>query len=84
MPSAESSARLRSLAKSNIDVKIYQGSGHGLEDPEGKGDRFLREDALRDIRYFIYRSIPNNPGVNLSLLITPITEYERQGASALG
>ena len=37
VPSAESAARLRSLGKSNIDVRIYAGSGHPLEDPEGTG-----------------------------------------------
>ncbi len=54
VPSAESAARLRSLGKSNIDVRIYEGSGHPLEDPEGTGNSIFREDALKDIRDFIY------------------------------
>ncbi len=53
VPSAESAARLRSLGKSNIDVRIYEGSGHPLEDPEGTGNSIFRGDALRDIRDFI-------------------------------
>ena len=54
VPSAESAAKLRSLGKSNIDAKIYEGSGHALEDPKGTGDSVFREDALKDIRDFIY------------------------------
>jgi uncharacterized protein len=48
-----SSARLRSLGKPNIDVKVYDGSGHALEDPPGQGNRIFRSDALSDIRDFI-------------------------------
>ena len=58
VPSAESAARLQALGKSNIEVKIYEGSGHPLEDPEGTGNSIFREDTLRDIRDFIYLSIP--------------------------
>ena len=46
VPSEKSAARLRSLDKSNIQVKIYEGSGHALEDPEGQGSSIFREDAL--------------------------------------
>ena len=46
VPSAESATRLRALDKANIDVRIYEGSGHALEDPEGQGDRIFREEAL--------------------------------------
>lgn len=45
--------RLRSLHKPNIEVEVYSGSGHALEDPEGKGDRIFRADALQRIRDFI-------------------------------
>ena len=53
VPSAESAARLRSLGNSHIAVRLYEGSGHALEDPVGQGQRIFREDALRDIRDFI-------------------------------
>ena len=56
VPSSESAAILRSLGNPNIEVKIYEGSGHALESPEGKGRSIFREDALRDIRDFIYSS----------------------------
>lgn len=56
VPSSESAAILRSLGNPNIEVKIYEGSGHALESPEGKGSSIFREDALRDIRDFIYSS----------------------------
>lgn len=36
-----------------IEVKVDEGSGHALEDPEGHGghgDNIFREDALEEIR----------------------------------
>ena len=60
VPTGESSARLRSLGRANIDVRIYEGSGHALEDPEGwpgEGDSVIfRKDALNDIADFIHSS----------------------------
>jgi pimeloyl-ACP methyl ester carboxylesterase len=53
VPTDESAARLRSLDNPNIEINIYEGSGHALEDPAGVGDALFREDALRDIRDFI-------------------------------
>lgn len=53
VPSVESAAKLRSLMNPNIEVRIYQGSGHALEDPEGHGDSIFREDVLGEIRDFI-------------------------------
>ena len=60
VPSAESAARLRSLANPHIEVRIYEGSGHALEDPLGRGQSLFREDALNDIRDFI-RSVSEGP-----------------------
>lgn len=53
VPSARSAALLHSLGKDNITVKVYEGSGHAIEDPEGQGNRRFREEALQDIRDFI-------------------------------
>jgi len=53
VPTDRSAALLRSLGKPNIRVEIYEGSGHALEDPVGKGKRIFREDALQEIRVFI-------------------------------
>jgi pimeloyl-ACP methyl ester carboxylesterase len=50
---AVNAARLRSLHKPNIEVEVYSCSGHALEDPEGKGNRVFRADALQRIRDFI-------------------------------
>jgi dienelactone hydrolase len=58
VPSEKSAARLQSLSESNIQVKIYPGSGHALEDPPGEGDSIFRGDALEDIRDFINSSVP--------------------------
>lgn len=52
-PSAESKARLEALAKDNIRLIMYEGSGHGLEDPPGAGDHYIREAALADMLSFI-------------------------------
>lgn len=53
VPSRRSAEALEALGNPRIDVQIYQGSGHALEDPPGRGTRIFREDALRDIRDFI-------------------------------
>lgn len=53
VPTEKSAARLNSLSKSNIQVKIYHGSGHALEDPPGGGNSIFREDALQDIVDFV-------------------------------
>ncbi len=53
VPTSESAAILESLDKSNLDVRIYEGSGHALVTPEGKGNSIVREDVMRDIRDFI-------------------------------
>lgn len=55
VPAERSAARLEALGKENLTVKIYPGSGHALEDPEGVGNRLWREDALRDIREFVLK-----------------------------
>ncbi len=53
VPSRQSASILRSLGKPNIDVRIYEGSGHALESPPGLGNSIFRDDALRDIRNFV-------------------------------
>jgi len=32
---------------------MYEGSGHGLEDPPGVGDHEIREEALSDMLNFV-------------------------------
>lgn len=53
VPTGTSVERLESLGKSNITIKVYQGSGHAIEDVEGQGNRIFRQDALEDIVAFI-------------------------------
>jgi len=53
VPSSKSAAILQSLGNPNINVRIYEGSGHALESPEGRGKSIFREDALRDILDFV-------------------------------
>ena len=59
VPSSRSAERLRMLNKPNIEVRIYAGSGHALESPEGQGDSIFREDALEDIGNFILATSMN-------------------------
>lgn len=54
VPSSESASILRSLNNPNIEVRIYEGSGHALESPEGIGSSIFREDALKDIKTFVH------------------------------
>lgn len=58
VPSSKSAAILQALDKSNLRVKIYEGSGHALEDPEGTGDSIFREEAMIDIAKFIISVSP--------------------------
>jgi len=53
VPSARSAALLRGLNKPGVAVTVYDGSGHALEDPPGRGNQLIREEALEDIRDFI-------------------------------
>jgi uncharacterized protein len=55
VPSLRSKARLELIKKDNIQIRIYEGSGHALQDPEGSGIHW-REDALTDIVDFISRT----------------------------
>lgn len=54
VPSQASRQRLQSLNHENITVKVYEGSGHALQDPVGTGDDIFREEALNDITEFIF------------------------------
>jgi dienelactone hydrolase len=52
-PSARSAALLRELDNPDIEVRVYAGSGHALDDPPEVGNRLFRQDALNDIVEFI-------------------------------
>jgi len=56
VPSTNSKARFEALGKNNIRVIMYEGSGHGLEDPPEVGNREIREEALLDMLNFIITS----------------------------
>ncbi|MFN2167273.1 MAG: prolyl oligopeptidase family serine peptidase, partial [Anaerolineae bacterium] len=58
VPARASKARLDALDKENITVKIYEGSGHALQDPPGRGNRIFRQEALDDIVDFIGSVVP--------------------------
>ncbi len=53
VPSNRSAEILRSLNNRNIEVRIYEGSGHALESPEGEGNSILRPEALMEIVSFV-------------------------------
>ena len=54
--SQRSAARLRSLEKPNIEVIVYEGSGHALESPPGEGTQIIRPEALSRIAEFVTRA----------------------------
>lgn len=60
VPSVDSAESLRALKNPQIQVRIYDGSGHALADPVDLGVSIIREDALEDIRDFI-RSVSDRP-----------------------
>jgi pimeloyl-ACP methyl ester carboxylesterase len=45
--------RLNQLDNPNIEIQVYEGSGHAIEDPEGQGNSIFRSDALNKITKFI-------------------------------
>jgi dienelactone hydrolase len=50
VPSEESAKRLNTLGKPNLRIKTYEGSGHALQDPVGRGNNIIRAEALDAIR----------------------------------
>jgi dienelactone hydrolase len=53
VPTERSAELLKSLNRPNINVIVYSGSGHALEDPVERGNSIFREDAMKDILDFI-------------------------------
>ena len=53
VPTQASVERLEELEKANIEINVYAGSGHAIEDPPELGDSIFRQDALDDIVEFI-------------------------------
>lgn len=54
VPTQASVQRLEEFDKTNIEINVYTGSGHAVEDPPGQGDSIFRKDALDDIVEFIH------------------------------
>lgn len=46
-------ANLSALDNPHITIRVFEGSGHALEDPPDRGNRYLREDALAALRAFV-------------------------------
>ena len=53
VPTGESVARLNAAGNDAIEVVVYDGSGHAVQDPVGQGDRLIRGEALAAISDFI-------------------------------
>ncbi|KAA3644026.1 MAG: alpha/beta fold hydrolase [Chloroflexi bacterium] len=62
VPSLESARVLQELNKPNIEVIVYAGSGHALEDPKGQGNSIFRTDALQKILDFIFKNTSHTYG----------------------
>ena len=50
VPSAESAARLEALGNDAIEVVVFPGSGHALQDPPDRGNDLIRHESLEAIR----------------------------------
>lgn len=57
VPSVRSQDRLNALGKENIQVVMFEGSGHDLEPPAGVAGEYQREDAFELIKGFILDTI---------------------------
>ena len=56
VPTKRSADRLKALHKSNINVIVFEGSGHALASPVGWRESIFREDALQMMADFIWTS----------------------------
>ena len=56
VPTEASAKRLNRLDKPNIRVRVYEGSGHAIEDPVGEGNSIFRVDALEDLSQFVLKN----------------------------
>jgi pimeloyl-ACP methyl ester carboxylesterase len=54
VPTEDSVERLEALGKPNLEVRVYEGSGHAIEDPVGQGNSIFREDALDELTRFVH------------------------------
>ncbi|MBI1319362.1 MAG: alpha/beta fold hydrolase [Candidatus Hydrogenedens sp.] len=53
VPSQASADRLKELGRDDLEVEIYPGSTHKIEDPPGQGDSYFRADAIERMTTFI-------------------------------
>lgn len=54
-PTEASVEHLERLGNPEIEISVYEGSGHAVEDPIGQGSSIFRRDALDEITEFIHR-----------------------------
>ena len=50
VPVAESVARLRALGRADLECRVYAGSGHAIDDPQGS---WIRRDFLDELARWI-------------------------------
>jgi dienelactone hydrolase len=53
VPARRSARRIDSFENDLIQVQIFEGSGHSLNDPRGEGHSIFRQDALNVMKAFI-------------------------------
>ena len=49
VPTATSASLIRALDNPRLEVLIFEGSGHALQDPENRGTRVIREEASKAV-----------------------------------
>ncbi len=53
VPTERSAARLQALGKDSLQLIVFDGSGHAVQDPPGAGDQLIRKEALAAISDFV-------------------------------
>ena len=71
VPSRQSAERLQSLRNPLLQVIVYPGSGHAIEDPIDRGDQLFRHEALMAVSEFIHQHNPPNVEPSMPLLNPP-------------
>jgi dipeptidyl aminopeptidase/acylaminoacyl peptidase len=56
-PTQKSVDRLNQAGKSNIEIAVFEDSGHALESPPGEGNDYFRAEALAQISEFIFNIV---------------------------
>ncbi|MDJ0814185.1 MAG: alpha/beta fold hydrolase [Woeseiaceae bacterium] len=64
VPSERSAARLEALGRDSLQIIMFDGSGHAVQDPAGRGDSLIRKEALDAIARHVTESTAGTGAYN--------------------